>query len=120
MFRTQLNELRNLGNQFAQAFTNLAETTADKADDEVAIIYGAMERLDQIACTQTALLETAQSIINAMEQVREPLSNSLARNEVVLDNLDAMDSDLCIVNEDDEGDEDDNETDIDDSEEDGE
>ena len=99
MFRKQLTELRNLGTAFAQAFTDLAETTANKADDEVAIIYGAMERLDQIACTQTALLETAQSIINAMEQVKEPLSDSLARNEVVLDNLDAMDSDLCIVDD---------------------
>ena len=52
MFRKQLTELRNLGTAFAQAFTDLAETTANKADDEVAIIYGAMERLDQIACTQ--------------------------------------------------------------------
>ena len=107
MFRTQLNELRNLGNQFAQAFTKLAETTTAQADEEVATIYNAMQRLDTITCTQTALMETAQAIVNTMEQVQEPLSENLARNEVVLDNLDAMDSDLCIIEDDDDDEEED-------------
>lgn len=91
MFNKELVALTTLGNQFAQAFTDLAKATVKSANEEIDIIYKAAGRLDMINCTQNALLDTAREVITAMEKVQAPLSQAIDRNETALDSIDDMD-----------------------------
>ena len=91
MFNKELVALTTLGTQFAQAFTDLAKATVKSANEEIDIIFKAAGRLDNITCTQNALLDTAKAVITAMEKVQAPLSQAIDRNETALDCIDDMD-----------------------------
>ena len=91
MFNKELSALTTLGTQFTQAFADLAKATVKSSNDEIDIIYQAASRLDDINSTQIVLLDTAKTIIAAMEKVQAPLSQAIDRNETALDSIDDMD-----------------------------